>query len=88
MIIKTISCSMTRQVQAYQPATFSMQAELADGEDPQAAAKELQRLVIKVLYKDSQILRDELISKLVDCVTPSKTSNTKAIVTTPQTPNF
>lgn len=65
--ITSVTCSMTRQVQAYSPAQFSMQAEVPEGADPEMVARELQRLVIRVLYKDTAKVRDALIEQIVDC---------------------
>ncbi len=62
--IKEITCSHTRQVQAYTPATFSITAQIGENDDPEVAAKDLQRLVLKVLYRDDVKQRDHLINTL------------------------
>lgn len=67
MKIITIKCEHTRQVIAFNPVRFEIGATLTDGEDPIRAAKELQRLVLQITYKDRPIERDSLIRKLVDC---------------------
>lgn len=67
MKITKISFEHTRQVQPFTPAKFSVEAEVTENEDVAKAAKELQRFVIMVLYKDDIKGRDHLINTLVDC---------------------
>jgi len=80
--ITKVSCSITRQVQQFQPVVFSMEAEVPSGGNPEEIAKELQRIVIRVLYKDSPVLRDDYIKKIIDCDKSQKVSPL------PNQPNF
>ncbi len=64
MIIKEITCSHTRQVTQFNPVMFSITAQINENDDPEIAAKDLQRLVLRVVYKDDVKQRDHLINTL------------------------
>ncbi len=66
MKIKSITYSMTRQVTNFHPASFEISADVLEGENEQEVARELQRLTIRILYKDRPIERDSLIKQLCD----------------------
>lgn len=68
MKVTTITCEHTRQVRQFEPVRFSITAELGEKDSPVAAAKELQRLVLMICYKDDVKQRDHLIASLVDCM--------------------
>lgn len=75
MKIKSIEYSMTRQVTNFHPASYTISADLSDGDDLQKCCKELQEMTIRVLYKDSPVMRDSLIKQL--CGTENVTINKK-----------
>jgi hypothetical protein len=62
--ITKVSYSMTRQVTSFHPAVYSMEAEVSEGQTAEQVALELQKMVIKVLYRDQQKQRDMLIESL------------------------
>ena len=64
MKITSITCSMTRQVRQYEPQTFSMQAELTENEDLKECSRQLQKLVIRVLYRDSVKMQEPLMAMI------------------------
>lgn len=65
MKITKISYSMTRQIQPFHPASYTIEADITEGENPEEIAIALQLFTIKVLYKDSEKSRDELIKLLI-----------------------
>ena len=65
MIIKKISYSITRQISAFHPTNFSIEADLVEGETPEEASKILQTLAIRILYRDKAAERDALIKTLI-----------------------
>ena len=82
MKIKEITCSHTRQVQQYTPATFSITAQIDENDNAEEVAKDLQRLVLRVLYKDDVKQRDHLINTLAPETKATVASNN--VFKTPQ----
>ena len=78
MKIKSITCQHTRQVKQFEPAVFSMTADITEDEDPMIAAKQVQDIVIRVLYKDDITQRDKLLHQLVGELS-TNTINTKTV---------
>ncbi len=64
MKITKIEYSMTRQITNFHPASYTISADLAEGDDVEKCCKELQEMTIRVLYKDSVVMRDSLIKQL------------------------
>ena len=65
--ITSVTVEHTRQVQQFNPVRISLTADIREGEDPQVVAKEVQRMVLMLTYKDDAKQRDMLIAGLVDC---------------------
>lgn len=85
MKIKTITVEHTRQVTQFNPVRFAITADITEGEDAEVAAKELQRLVLMVTYKDDVKQRDHLINSLVY---PGGKPNNIGFAKPQETPNF
>ncbi len=66
MKITKVTYHMVRQLRQYEPASFTLEAEVFDGEDPSVAALALQELTIRLLFKDSPQMRDSLLKQLCD----------------------
>lgn len=64
MKITTITCEHTRQVTQFNPVRFAISADLTEKDDPEKCAKDLQRLVLMITYKDDPKQKDHLISSL------------------------
>lgn len=64
MKITTITCEHTRQVTQFNPVRFAISADLTEKDDPEKCAKDLQRLVLMITYKDDPKQRDHLINSL------------------------
>ncbi len=93
MKITTIKYSMTRQITAFHPANFEIEANITEDEDPAECARALQELVIRILYKDKALERDSLIKQLCnsdkpDVIAPAKIADPIKPITNSQANGF
>ncbi len=60
----SITIQHTRQVRQYEPVVISITADLKPGEDIMKASTELQKIVLRIIFKDQPKTRDEIIKVL------------------------